>query len=316
MANPEHLAKLKEGVEAWNEWRAENPHVVPDLGGAEVLVGKLSQANLSAADLSEAMLFQADLREARLMNADLSRARMQRANLGGAILHGADLTGSDLFMANLSNADIRNSDLSEAHLNKAILTNVDLSRIRGLVLDDNPIEGAKFPPRASDPWSILRRNYTGPRLLFHLLLLVAFVGPYALEAATWLTLSSAQLKAPHLVEAAAGPQAGPIDTWNQTTVGSLLLDRHRGPWALALAVVLLVYNILRGILTASVGPLREEEERTNHTPVLGGWNPWGGGYRWLIPLHRVLQVLLVVALASFVFHAWHWFTAPVWLPPG
>ncbi len=23
MANPEHLAKLREGVEAWNEWRAE-----------------------------------------------------------------------------------------------------------------------------------------------------------------------------------------------------------------------------------------------------------------------------------------------------
>ena len=27
MANPEHLAKLKEGVEAWNKWRKDNPKI-------------------------------------------------------------------------------------------------------------------------------------------------------------------------------------------------------------------------------------------------------------------------------------------------
>lgn len=27
MANPEHLAKLREGVEAWNAWRKENKDV-------------------------------------------------------------------------------------------------------------------------------------------------------------------------------------------------------------------------------------------------------------------------------------------------
>lgn len=31
MANPDHVAKLKEGARAWNAWRAENPDVVPDL---------------------------------------------------------------------------------------------------------------------------------------------------------------------------------------------------------------------------------------------------------------------------------------------
>ena len=31
MANPEHLAKLKEGVEVWNKWRKDNPEIRHDL---------------------------------------------------------------------------------------------------------------------------------------------------------------------------------------------------------------------------------------------------------------------------------------------
>jgi hypothetical protein len=31
MANEEHLARLKHGVDAWNQWRAANPDIVPDL---------------------------------------------------------------------------------------------------------------------------------------------------------------------------------------------------------------------------------------------------------------------------------------------
>lgn len=29
MANPEHLAILKQGVKAWNRWRSENPDLSP-----------------------------------------------------------------------------------------------------------------------------------------------------------------------------------------------------------------------------------------------------------------------------------------------
>ena len=29
MANEEHLARLKQGVEAWNQWREANPGSVP-----------------------------------------------------------------------------------------------------------------------------------------------------------------------------------------------------------------------------------------------------------------------------------------------
>src|SRR6516162_6153906 len=33
MANDEHVAILKKGVDAWNTWRGKNPDVVPDLSG-------------------------------------------------------------------------------------------------------------------------------------------------------------------------------------------------------------------------------------------------------------------------------------------
>ena len=43
--NPEHLAKLKEGIEAWNAWRSENPDIKPNLNGAT-----LKNANLERKD--------------------------------------------------------------------------------------------------------------------------------------------------------------------------------------------------------------------------------------------------------------------------
>ena len=45
MANDEHVAMLKQGVDAWNAWRRENPHIRPDLLGAD-----LSGADLRRAD--------------------------------------------------------------------------------------------------------------------------------------------------------------------------------------------------------------------------------------------------------------------------
>ena len=49
MANAKHVALLKQGVDAWNAWREENPDVRPDLSGAH-----LDGADLTGAHLGEA----------------------------------------------------------------------------------------------------------------------------------------------------------------------------------------------------------------------------------------------------------------------
>jgi Pentapeptide repeats (8 copies) len=56
VANDEHVAMLRKGVDAWNAWRHESPDILPDLRGAD-----LSEANLSTADLSDANLIQTNL---------------------------------------------------------------------------------------------------------------------------------------------------------------------------------------------------------------------------------------------------------------
>ena len=48
MANPDHLAILKQGLIAWNAWRDECPGVIPDLGAAELSGQVLAWASLSA----------------------------------------------------------------------------------------------------------------------------------------------------------------------------------------------------------------------------------------------------------------------------
>jgi hypothetical protein len=46
MANEEQLSILKQGVDVWNKWRAENPDVDIDLSGAELNESKLNRASL------------------------------------------------------------------------------------------------------------------------------------------------------------------------------------------------------------------------------------------------------------------------------
>jgi uncharacterized protein YjbI with pentapeptide repeats len=113
MSNPQHLAVLAKGVQAFNQWRQGNPGLIPDLagGGLEELLAqggplwdpKGRRADLSGIDLRGAVLNQvrlpgvllsgADLDGAHLLGADLSQATLVGANLRGALLGGANLRG-------------------------------------------------------------------------------------------------------------------------------------------------------------------------------------------------------------------------------
>ncbi len=126
MANPEHLAKLKEGVEAWNQWRKQNRGVRPDLYEANFSGANLRGADLDRTNLLLADLRGADLRQASLLLGQLAGADLSGANLSGAFLRRADLSEAILREARLSKADLTWANLEEANLSRAELSGADL----------------------------------------------------------------------------------------------------------------------------------------------------------------------------------------------
>ena len=112
----EHLAKLKEGMEAWNTWRTQHPGIKPnlrrvDLQGADLTSYNLFKAilantNLSGAILVSANLKAANLQSAKLDNANLTKALLNNANLVGAILTNAVLTDAILTNARYDNTTV------------------------------------------------------------------------------------------------------------------------------------------------------------------------------------------------------------------
>ena len=113
MANPEHIAWLLEGVEAWNERHQNVPGkgylFTPDFEGAPLYwtfreAGKLDgrgRIPLAGVDLSDA---------------DLTRADLNLADLSGANLGLATLTESKLWQADLTNAKLHFTDLTRANM--------------------------------------------------------------------------------------------------------------------------------------------------------------------------------------------------------
>ena len=132
MANPEHLAKLIEGVEAWNRWRKEYPAIRPDLSGANLVEADLGGASVILSNLRGANLRQVNLTGTSLFGADLRRADLDWANLHHAELDGADLSGADLIWANLTSTRLGRVNFKAVRIGYTTFANVDLSTVIGL----------------------------------------------------------------------------------------------------------------------------------------------------------------------------------------
>ncbi len=185
MADTKHVERLDDGVEAWNEWRRENPGKRPDLAGEDLSEADLNGVNLGEADLSDAELFQGNLADANLKMAVLRRADLSGAKLGGAALYKADLSNACLIEADLSRAnlgavdlgeadlrgvtfrgaDLTGADLSNANLNMADLTDANLSRtnITGADLRSANLAGANLTGMKDGGFRQKKGRYYGIR---------------------------------------------------------------------------------------------------------------------------------------------------------
>ena len=129
MANPEHLAWLREGVNQWNNRRRLDPFD-PDLSSEDVsrVLGgheredirqisvNLRGVNLSGANLDDATLRDTDLRGAALLGTRMNRANLVGSDLSGSMGADSRLRGAKLRSAKLPETQFFGSDFSAAQL--------------------------------------------------------------------------------------------------------------------------------------------------------------------------------------------------------
>jgi hypothetical protein len=112
-----------------------------------------------------------DLSGANLQKADLSFAKLQEAWLSYANVREAKLKGTNLESANLR--DVGNTYPAQRWARTFWLFPPVYQM--PFKLDDTRTRNTCFEHNVADPWSILRRTYTGPNMVFVLLFtLLAF----------------------------------------------------------------------------------------------------------------------------------------------
>jgi len=152
VANPEHLAILKQGVEVWNRWRADSEAKHPDLSNSD-----LSKSNFSGVDFRLTDLKEVDFRSAKLSYTDFDSADLTLANLKdtecmGSTFHGTDLSGVSFaggFLIGtvfgnihprpgidlglyVNGPQLHGTDFAEVQMALCVFQHCDLSRARGL----------------------------------------------------------------------------------------------------------------------------------------------------------------------------------------
>jgi uncharacterized protein YjbI with pentapeptide repeats len=159
MANPEHLAVLRDGAKDWNRWRKRNPDIAvnlsrSDLDGADLRGADLRgaihvEADLCGAKLARVDLCRADMEGARMTGADLSEGQVRNANLrqtrcDNTVWVSANLTGSELRKASFRNADLRFASLSNTRFSRTTVANAkfDNARLYETMLLDTDLSAA------------------------------------------------------------------------------------------------------------------------------------------------------------------------------
>ncbi len=192
MAEPEHLAILRMGVQHWNDWRKEHPEETPNLANALLMgvtgiVGharnggkralkKGDRTPMQNIDLRGAILAHANMEFLILDGADLTGANLDGAFLGRASLRGATLDGAFMQDVNLRSADLTDAKLRGVDLRRAVLVETDFS---GADLTDCNVFGVgAWNVKLSDKTNQSRlvvQDYNAPAFIVPGLALAQFV---------------------------------------------------------------------------------------------------------------------------------------------
>ncbi|WP_392476162.1 pentapeptide repeat-containing protein [Nostoc sp. C110] len=172
MANEEHSAiLLQEGVEYWNQWRRDNPDIVPQLSNDNLSQLNLSGINLSQCNLTNfyfqyTNLHEANLSQAYLIKSDFSFCNLTNTNFTNAYLSHCDFTQAELNGTIFDNADLGYVNLSFAKLNAANFrgANFRQTQLQGLDLSGLDLSHANLNDLNLSWIKFIESNLTGANL--------------------------------------------------------------------------------------------------------------------------------------------------------
>ncbi|PWQ93431.1 pentapeptide repeat-containing protein [Leucothrix arctica] len=243
----------------------------------------IDNCNFTSANLKNSYFIEADLKNIKLINADMSGC-----NLCGAKLNHIDLKG-----VNLENSDLTNTELEHA----------DLRFTKNYLLNSTYIRNTRFAVNARDPWSVLRKTYTGPAMLITLLALALATLPYTMKAIYWAAINVYQN---HI-----GINLT-CESYQCYSIIELLLGFDKEWFHQIIIFVLLFYNTFRGFLTYIISLMREEEERSGYSPQWSGTYFWQG-YKPLYHAHKILNIVKIIAISVFLYNLYYWATKLVFV---
>lgn len=290
-----------------------------DLQGVDLSEIDFHNCDLSGANLKGAILMGSTWTKCKFGLTDLSEAQMQGARFeSGCVLEGAILSNSVATRAKFVASDFHNAtligaafdqvDFGNSRLANTDLTGASLNNATNFVLDRAVVRFTEFSATTSDPWSVLRRTYTGPRFVLNFALLVTVVLTLVAKTFAYQVLV--------LIEAAPALSAG-VDAYclrhecEDVRISDVLLGFRDG--AAFFVISGLIYNLFRFVLTFGVSGLREQEERSGRSPAydppamlygsrrLIDWlRRFREYYRWMYVVHRWLMFpLWIVVMISF-----------------
>ena len=154
MANQEHVKAIRQGVEHWNNWRAENPEIMHDLAWANLVGIDLAGANFEGANMKLAFCRGGNLEGANFRNATLYGINLEESNSKRADMEGASLEGAHLRKADLTSSNLKNTNMKLAKLQDGNLTQADLTGALKLTLEQfeevKSLQGTKLDSKILD----------------------------------------------------------------------------------------------------------------------------------------------------------------------
>ncbi len=131
MANPEHVAKLKEGWKAWNAWRKKTSEK-PDLSGVKLDRFSLNGYDLVSADFSRASLYRVTFEGSICDGCSFVRAGLIYVTFYGAFLQKCNFAKAAIANSAFNSSYLHESDFTEARLINNTFTDSSLRAVRGL----------------------------------------------------------------------------------------------------------------------------------------------------------------------------------------